>query len=444
MADQNTPGSGFADVTDLNLDDLPLDSRALVVLASAGLEVHDLPASGELTIGRSESCEVTVNEKSISRRHAVLIARDDHVALRDLGSTHGSFAGGQRLAEGVEVTLEPGEPFTLGRVTLMIQQRAERPAPVNYELSPMGRVRQLVERIAPGRISVLLLGESGVGKEVTAESIHKLSARATGPYVTLNCAALSETLLESELFGHERGAFTGAVQAKQGLLEAASGGTAFLDEIGELPASLQVKLLRVVEERKVRRVGAIEPIDIDVRFIAATNRDLEAEVAAGNFRQDLYYRLAGASVRIPPLRERRGEIEPLAETFLEEAAADLGRPAPSLSSAARRWLRRHDWPGNVRELRNVIERAVLLAAGPTVELEHLPGGGVEPTDPPQTMKAEIQQEVEAIEKQRILEALEACAGNQTRAAAMLGMSRRAFINRLDAYNIPRPRKGRKK
>ena len=327
----------------------------------------------------------------------------------------------------------------------MIQQRESRPAPVNFELSPMGRVRQLVERIAPGRISVLLLGESGVGKEVTAESIHRLSARAPGPYVTLNCAALSETLLESELFGHERGAFTGAVQTKRGLLEAASGGTAFLDEIGELPPSLQVKLLRVVEERKVRRVGAIEPIDIDVRFVAATNRDLEAEVAAGNFRQDLYYRLAGASVRIPPLRERRAEIEPLAQTFLEEAAADLGRPAPVLSADARRWLRRHDWPGNVRELRNVIERAVLLAPGSTVEVEHLPGGGAaaQPAAP-QTMRDEIQQEVSAIEKQRILEALEACAGNQTRAAKMLGMSRRAFINRLDAYDIPRPRKGRKK
>jgi DNA-binding NtrC family response regulator len=249
-------------------------------------------------------------------------------------------------------------------------------------------------------------------------------------------------LLESELFGHERGAFTGAVQAKPGLLESASGGTAFLDEIGELPASLQVKLLRVVEERKVRRVGAIEPIDIDVRFVAATNRDLEAEVAAGNFRQDLYYRLAGASVHIPPLRERRAEIEPLAETFLEGAAAELGRPSPALSPSARRWLRRHDWPGNVRELRNVIERAVLLAEGDSIELSHLPSAEVA-AETPQTMQAEIQQEVSAIEKQRILEALEACAGNQTRAAKMLGMSRRAFINRLDAYGIPRPRKGRK-
>jgi hypothetical protein len=235
----------------------------------------------------------------------------------------------------------------------------------------MERVYKLAERAAAGTINVLIVGETGVGKEVLAERVHKMSARDGKPFVCLNCASLSEHLLESELFGHERGAFTGASEAKPGLLETAPGGTLFLDEIGEMPLLLQAKVLRVLETRLVTRVGGLKPKAIAVRFVAATNRNLEEEVAAGRFRRDLYFRLNGMTLHIPPLRARRGEIAPLANVFLEHYAAPLGHGAPALSLEAKDMLEGYVWPGNVRELRNMMERAVLLCAGSEILPEHL-------------------------------------------------------------------------
>ena len=231
---------------------------------------------------------------------------------------------------------------------------------------------RMLDRIARGTISVLLLGETGVGKEVLAERIHRSSPRSDAPFVKLNCAAFSETLIESELFGHEKGAFTGADAAKPGLFEAAEGGSVFLDEVGEMPAVLQAKLLRVLEQRQVMRVGSIKPRAIDVRVIAATNRDLEVEVSEGRFRSDLFYRLNGISIVVPSLKERPSEIKPLAEMFIARIAKDLGRGAPVLTLRSVELLERYDWPGNIRELRNVMERAVLLAPGDEIEVEHLP------------------------------------------------------------------------
>lgn len=348
----------------------------------------------------------------------------------------------------------------------------------------MQRLYGIAERVANGTICVLLLGETGVGKEVLAERIHKLSPRANKPFLRLNCAAFPENLLESELFGYERGAFTGAQNAKVGLLESATGGTVFLDEIGELPLPTQGKLLRVLEAKEVLRVGAVKHRPINVRFIAATNRDLEAEATAGKFREDLFFRVSGVCLVIPPLRERVPEIEPMARAFLSQICRDSGRDSVvGLSSEARDWLLRYTWPGNVRELRNVIERAVLLCGSGPITLEHLPGDKADgiayrplrsaplpstgprpappyvprssadrpanPTLPPQrpiqndlivdtpdTLRLKIAE----AEKQRILRALEACAGNQTRAAAMLGMSRRTLVTRLAEFNLPRPRK----
>jgi len=469
-ADRNSGKAIFTAPTDISLA-APGPGKALVVIAGSHLSTHALPLTGSVIIGRSPDCDVVIDEPSVSRQHARLDLGQPFF-LTDLGSTHGSSIGGARLGLGEAAEIRVGVPFEVGRVTLMLREAGpvfearadEPPARAVGADDPMAQARDLVLRVAAGTISVLIIGETGVGKELMAETVHRHSPRAAGPFVKLNCAALTESLLESELFGHEKGAFTGATAVKKGLLEAAHGGSVFLDEVGELPLPLQVKLLRAVEERMIRKVGGLEPRPIDVRFIAATNRDLHEEIARGSFREDLYYRLAGATVYIPPLRERTGEIEPLARSFLERAAGELGRQVPALGDDALAWLLGHAWPGNVRELRNTIERAILLAEGGGIRAEHVattaahrpaaPAGYVTPVPPaaPEvatsersaTMKEEVQREVEAIERQRILEALDECAGNQTRAAKLLGMSRRALINRLDAYDIPRPRKGPKK
>jgi DNA-binding NtrC family response regulator len=306
---------------------------------------------------------------------------------------------------------------------------------------------RLVERVAASTISVLITGETGVGKEVLAERLHKLSPRAAKPFLQLHCAALPEALLESELFGHEKGAFTGAEKAKPGLLETANGGTVFLDEIGELPASTQVKLLRVIETRQVLAVGALAPRPIDVRFLAATHRDLEAEIERGAFRQDLYFRLNGVALAIPPLRHRVPEIAPLARAFLRQNGERNDRLPPGISDEALALLEAYAWPGNIRELRNVIERAALLCTGSSIEVSHLPAetmrtrrAPVEPAPlppPPDTSEPDLDTDPE---RRRIREALAATGGNQTEAAKLVGVSRRTLINRMIAFDIPRPRK----
>jgi DNA-binding NtrC family response regulator len=324
----------------------------------------------------------------------------------------------------------------------------------------MRRVYDLATRMAQGTISVLILGETGVGKEVLAETIHRLSPRSRHPFVRLNCGAFTDTLVESELFGHERGAFTGAAQAKPGLLETAEGGTVFLDEVGELPLPLQVKLLRVLETREVVRVGGLKARNIDVRFIAATNRDLEADVLAGTFRQDLYFRLNGATIVIPPLRDRLSELRALTESFVRQICQQLGRSPPSVAPEATSILERYSWPGNIRELKNVIERAVLLCPGDEIMPQHLPvekmgevlprnrpstrfPAALEPrarTDRVESKKSTLRAEKVDAQRTQILDALGKCAGNQSRAAKLLGISRRTFVSRLDALGIARPRK----
>jgi len=271
---------------------------------------------------------------------------------------------------------------------------------------------------------VLILGESGVGKDVLARAIHRASPRASSPFLCLNCAGMSASLLESELFGHERGAFTGAVDDKPGLLEVARGGTVFLDEIGEMAPAVQARLLRALEDRRLIRVGGTKAVDINVRFIAATNQNIEEAIRTGAFRRDLFYRVGGAMIEVPPLRHRQTEIEPLARLFFDRAAHEIGRPPPELSGAAVRAMLDHDWPGNLRELRNACERAMLLCDGEVIGPEHL---GLD-TAVPMT------------EPERIRHALRECAGNQTAAARRLGVSRRTLINRLDEYGLPRPRK----
>jgi two-component system response regulator AtoC len=311
----------------------------------------------------------------------------------------------------------------------------------------MQRVFDLAQRVAQTDITVLLQGETGVGKEVVAEEIHRLSPRAGGPLVRLNCASLPETLLESELFGSERGAFTGADRRRLGYFEAASGGTLLLDEIGELPEGTQVKLLRVLETRTIVRLGDTQEQPVDVRVIASTNRDLEEQVGRGRFREDLFYRLSAFTLLVPPLRDRRSEVGPLCRLFAGEIAARIGVPFPELSGAALTALQGYAWPGNVRELRNVIERAVVLCSG-AIGVDELPdrlrtaipaGGSTPPPDP---SSAAIRDRVAAVERRTIEEALAACGGNQTKAARRLGISRRALIYKMEKHGLkPPPGKG---
>jgi len=585
----------------------------LIVHVDGAFTTFRLPAAGEVTIGRSSKCDVSVDHASVSRAHAVLTT-GRVLRIRDAGSANGTRVGGVRIEPGVEVSLVVGDAIAIGTAMVMVQRlSADMPprrvqshdyfearieeecarrsrnggsfavarvnltpgvdrvraqdtlhrslrahdvlalyAPNQYEIlfdgvseakaqevaarirkelaaaqieislgmaiypgdgatagalfafannavrgggqresvseqraAPVSRatamdgLHELVERVATSTISVLILGETGVGKEMLAETLHRKSPRSAGMFLRLNCAALSESLLESELFGHERGAFTGAIAQKRGLLETADRGTVFLDEVGELPVSTQVKLLRVIEERKVTRVGGLEERSLDVRFVAATNRDLEAEVARGGFRQDLFFRLNGITLVIPPLRQRTGEIEGLAEVFIE-AATPEGQQRPRLSPAALEMLKAYSWPGNIRELRNVMDRATLLCRGGDIEPRHLPvekmsapvtvgfvhrslpppvpppprpaasqpsGFGNEGTtdawpalrDPP--APTNLRDELEALERQRILDALERCVWNQTKAAQLLGMSRGVLMARLDQYGIARPRKG---
>ncbi|MBL0217452.1 MAG: sigma 54-interacting transcriptional regulator [Myxococcales bacterium] len=304
---------------------------------------------------------------------------------------------------------------------------APRPASIVVIDPKMKHVMTIVQRVAASPITVLVVGETGAGKEVVAEAIHRAGPRARGPFVRLNCAALSEALVESELFGHEKGAFTGAVAAKQGQFELAAGGTLFLDEIGELPAETQAKLLRVLESRKIVRVGGVREIAIDVRIICATHRDLEAEVKRGRFREDLYFRIGAFVIPVPPLRDRRSEIVPLATQF----AAQLSPGGATFEPAALALLESYDWPGNVRELRNVIERALVLG-----------GHHIRPADLPERLTAsgsglpsDIHRRVADVERMAVIDALEAADGKQAKAARALGISRFALMRLMDKHGL---------
>ncbi|HSB72619.1 MAG TPA: sigma-54 dependent transcriptional regulator [Candidatus Methylomirabilis sp.] len=304
------------------------------------------------------------------------------------------------------------------------------------------RLAGMVTRVAAADTTVLIEGESGTGKELVARAIHAESPRASHPCVAINCAALPETLLESELFGHVKGAFTGAATAKKGLFEEANQGTLFLDEIGDAPPQIQVKLLRVLQEREIRRVGSTSPIRIDVRLLAATNRRLEELVREGRFREDLYYRLNVVALRLPPLRERREDIPLLAAHFLTRAAKRHGRPVPTLSPEAMALLLEHRWPGNIRELENAIERAVLLAETDTLFPGDLPGslGGSRGGESGEA--AVKPRRLEEVEREHILRTLDAYAWNQARAADALGIGRNTLWRKLKDFGVAPPERHR--
>lgn len=294
------------------------------------------------------------------------------------------------------------------------------------------KVKELIAKVASTEATVLVTGKSGTGKEVTARMIHDLSPRAKQPFIAVNCAAITETLLESELFGHEKGAFTGAVARKRGRFELAQGGTIFLDEIGEMSPGMQSKLLRVLEERKLVRVGGVDLISVDVRVVAATNRDLKKGIANGNFREDLYFRLNVFPIPMPSLAERTEDIGELATHFLKRA----GYSHPQLTDSVLTILKQYDWPGNIRELRNVLERAVILAGGEPLSVEDF---SLEVDDAPIVKSGEATlhpQGLEVAEKEMILEAIKKADGNKTDAAKLLGITRRRLYSRMKVHGIP--------
>jgi two-component system response regulator AtoC len=552
--------------------DLP---RALVVMHGPDVLRCPLPPSGVIVIGRSRDCDVTIDDRSVSRQHARLhIGRE--LAVEDLGSSNGTLVGGQVIRPRTLTAVRIDEVLRFGVVAALIQRissasslavttaarlRAslagrpvagalaavrlvlERPAPPEAvatlvravlregdlaaqpepsivevaiyatsaetvealltrlvtvcreqlsdcqvatrlvprdgtdpvalldeaarSLSPVTALAEgvvvqspamralygLADQVAEGDLSVLVTGETGVGKEHLAEHIHRASGRSQQPFVRINCAAFAESLFEAEFFGYERGAFTGANQAKAGLLEHAGRGTVFLDEVGELPLPAQAKFLRVLQDRQLMRVGSLTPRPVHARFVAATNRALEREVERGAFRKDLYFRLAGVVLQIPSLRERTGEILPLAERFVAQAAHALGRStAPAISTASARALIAHGWDGNVRELRNVIERAVLLCRGAVIEPPHLLLPTVDPTLTPPPIPGLGNQAIAppppgapapgSEQHERLLSALEQTGGNKKEAARLLGISRQTIGKWIDKFGVARPRRTR--
>ncbi len=484
--------------------------RELVFYLGRAAHAYALPEAGRVSVGRAPENDIQVDDPSVSRHHLCLHV-GEAIEVEDLGSANGTFVVpsvgpahadddeptrrnkhlfGARLSAQTLVPLKLRDSLRLGSVfaELQLRERVSRsmppPGAPSPEAPPLGQnifdpamveTYKLALRVASSDLTVLLTGETGVGKEILAETIHTNSARSSQPFLRLNCAALSESLLESELFGHERGAFTGAVRAKSGLLEATNGGTVFLDEIGELPLGIQAKLLRVLEERRVTRVGSSTPRPINVRFVAATNRDLRLDVAHGKFRKDLLFRINAVTIQLPPLRQRVADIAPLANHFLRQFCQKNGLRSPEISAPALRRLEEHGWPGNVRELKNVIERAAFVHNVPVLApedfvLDALPFSDELPpivdaivsdpdvtnliSPPPSSRSAserpvssrpvEISRTVSLSaaedERQRVLAALASCGGNQTRAAKLLGFSRRTLVNRLGEYNLPRPKK----
>jgi transcriptional regulator with GAF, ATPase, and Fis domain len=419
-----------------------------VVSGEAVGETVNVPGRvGEvLRIGKSKDNDLVLPDKAVSRHHLELTRTEGGLVARDLESRNGTLIGGTRIKEAI---VEPGTLMMAGDVGLLVRVDIEGAivppsAQSSFQLAvgrslAMRRLFGLLERVAPSDASVLLIGETGTGKDVLARSIHAASSRASGPFEIVDCGAIAANLVESELFGHEKGSFTGAVSAHVGAFERAHGGTVFLDEIGELPLELQPKLLRVLESRQIRKVGGKRAIDVDVRVVAATTRDLAEEVRAERFRQDLYFRLAVVTARVPPLRERTEDIVVLAEHLLDAEGGGT-QLDPSLVAQ----LKSHAWPGNVRELRNVLERSAVLArAAGKKELKHLDlaaptpiAGSFEFTDGITYREARARVEA-AFERQFVTWILDKHGGNIAAAARAAKMDRKYLGDLVRKHGLGR-------
>jgi len=419
-----------------------------------------------VTIGAMEDNDLVIDDETVSRNHCRIVREGDQYVLIDPGSTNGTFVNRVRIREAF---LHENCTITCGKTDIKFQPFDEKLRIVPSDRERFGdiiggdrsmrEIYSILEKIAPTDTTVVIEGETGTGKEVVARTIHQQSRRKEGPFMVFDCGAVPENLIESELFGHEKGSFTGAVSTRQGIFEMANGGTVFLDELGELQLDLQPKLLRVLEQREVKRVGGAKPIKVDVRIVAATNRDLEAEVRAGHFREDLFYRLTVVRLLLPPLRDRRDDVELLARHFLANGRFNRDRlgakKLTGFDPAVLDRFRRYPWPGNVRELHNVVERAVSFAESDRVELADLPQHiayprGGEPLDErtnPNVELPEVREElagpfkevkeqwVASFEKDYIAALLGKTKGNISHAAKEADIDRKYFRKLMKKYGI---------
>jgi transcriptional regulator with PAS, ATPase and Fis domain len=411
-----------------------------------------------ISLGAHHTCDVVLSDSTVSRRHAEIVRTRDGVVLRDIGSTNGTFVGPVRIKE---VFLAPDTHFKVGLTELVFQSRDEvvEVQPTNEDRFEdlvgasvaMRQVFGILDRVAPTNLTVLITGETGTGKELASRATHIRSKRAKGPLVVFDCSAVPENLIESELFGHKRGAFTGAIEARAGVFEMANKGTIFLDEIGELPLELQSKMLRVLEQREVRRIGAGHARPVDVRVVAATNRRLRDEVSAGRFREDLYYRLAVVEVELPSLRDRISDLPLLVKHLLERA--DYNPGVREVDPEVQQIFEAYHWPGNVRELANVIERALPFCDGDTISLDTLPealkmtdvhpGAASTPSQAVREGDSELpfkdakERLIEAFERQYLIDLLDRHGGNVSKAARAAHMDRKSITRLMKKHGITR-------
>jgi transcriptional regulator with GAF, ATPase, and Fis domain len=408
-------------------------------------------AGGLVRIGTAADNDLVLHDDTVSRKHCEIESSSDGLRVRDVGSTNGVILGGLRIHDAsVDASFAGVTTIALGNTQLAITPLAETVDRLQATTDHFGdvigaspRMRELfadLDRIAATDMSLLIEGETGTGKDIVAEAVHRASARAEGPFVVFDCGAVAPNLAESELFGHERGAFTGAVAARAGVFEDADGGTLFLDEIGELPKDLQPKLLRALEKREVRRLGSTRTVSVDVRIVAATNRNMTAEVARGVFREDLYFRLAGATVVVPPLRERMSDLPRLVEHFLS-----LERPARSAHEVppeAWAMLNAHRWPGNVRELRNAVQRLLVtperaIAASPRALETEAESALEEPQASQEALPLRVarREASDGFERRYVLAMLARTGGNVSRAAAIAEVSRQMLQKLMRKHGV---------
>jgi len=405
-----------------------------------------------LHIGAKATNDVILTDTTVSRRHAEVVRTREGVVLRDCGSTNGTFVGPIRVKE---VFLTPEMSFRVGKTELSFSPTDEvieiKPSKKHQldqmvgDSVAMREVFSIIERVAPTNLTCLITGETGTGKELASRAVHNLSPRKNGPFRVFDCGAAPETLIESELFGHEKGSFTGAVQAREGVFEAAHRGTIFLDEIGELPLDLQPKLLRVLEQREVRRVGSGRTRAVDVRVVAATNRNLIEEVRAGRFREDLYYRLAVVELQLPALRDRNEDLRALVDHMLKRNQVDL-----VVSESVLELFKAYHWPGNVRELANVVERAIPFTDGEEITLHALPDALRSPSAPGRSAPAKVgaaassadvpfkdakEKLIDAFERQYLIDLIDRHGGNVSKAARAADMDRKSITRLLKKHGI---------